>query len=407
MDQDHRLRDRADRGGVSLRRDGYGSIAGMNPTSSRRVRFLTLVLLLTSSIVSLTAAAPPVPTQLTDEQFWQLSTSLSEPDGVFRSDNLLSNELNFQYVIPELLSVAQPGRVYMGVGPEQNFSYIAAVKPSMAFIIDIRHGNLDVHLLYKALFEMSENRAEFVSKLFSLKQPAGLSTTASASQLFAAFSQQEPNKELFESTLKAVLDDLKTKHKFPLSAGDEDGIKWALSNYYTFGPDIYYNASDTSFAPEIVGADPNGPRRGGGGGNSVTYADLMRADDGTERRAQRSYLASEENFMVLKNLEDKNLLVPVVGDFGGPKAIRDVGKYLKSVGGMVSVFYLSNVEQYLDMDGKLPAFYTSVATLPIDDSSRFISTGNTAGVGGFGGGRGSMNTSRLRNMFTVTRPYAK
>ena len=55
----------------------------------------------------------------------------------------------------------------MGVGPEQNFSYIAALKPSMAFIVDIRHGNLDVHLMYKALFEMSDNRAEFVSRLFS------------------------------------------------------------------------------------------------------------------------------------------------------------------------------------------------------------------------------------------------
>jgi hypothetical protein len=376
----------------------------MNPTSSRRARFLTLVLLLTSSLVSLTTAAPPIPTQLTDEQFWQLSASLSEPDGQFRSDNLLSNELNFQYVIPELLSVAQPGRVYMGVGPEQNFSYIAALKPSMAFIIDIRHGNLDVHLLYKALFEMSENRAEFVSKLFSLKQPAGLSNTASASQLFAAFSQQEPNKELYESTLKAVLDHLKTKHKFPLSAGDEDGIKWALSNYYTFGPDIYYNASDASFAPGVVGVEPSGGRRGGGGRNSVTYADLMKADDGPEKRMPRSYLASEENFMVLKNLESRNLLVPVVGDFGGPKAIRDVGKYLKSAGGMVSAFYLSNVEQYLSMDGKLTAFYESVATLPIDDSSRFISTG---GQGGFGGGGGSMNSSRLRNMFAETRPYAK
>src|SRR5678809_562889 len=144
----------------------------MSPTSSRRASFVAAILLLTASLVSLTTAAPPVPTQLTDEQFWQLSSSMSEADGEFRSDNLLSNELNFQYVIPELLSVAQPGRVYMGVGPEQNFSYIAALKPSMAFIIDIRHGNLDVHLLYKALFEMSENRAEFVSKMFSLKQPA-------------------------------------------------------------------------------------------------------------------------------------------------------------------------------------------------------------------------------------------
>ena len=36
----------------------------------------------------------------------------------------------------------------------------------------------------------------------------------------------------------------------------------------------------------------------------------------------RSYLASEESFSVLKALHSKNLLVPVVGNFGGPKALR-------------------------------------------------------------------------------------
>src|SRR4051812_8347240 len=95
------------------------------------------------------AAAPPVPERLSDDQFWKLSSASSESDGTFRSDNLLSNELNFQYVIPDLLEKARQGRVYMGVGPEQNFTYIAALKPSMVFIVDIRHGNMDVQLMYK------------------------------------------------------------------------------------------------------------------------------------------------------------------------------------------------------------------------------------------------------------------
>src|SRR5438132_7126665 len=108
------------------------------------------------------SAAVPVPSQLTDQQFWNLSRDSSEEDGYFRSDNLLSNETSFQYVIPELLKIAKQGRVYLGVGPEQNFTYIAALKPSMAIIIDIRHGNLDVQLMYKALFELSKDRSDFV-----------------------------------------------------------------------------------------------------------------------------------------------------------------------------------------------------------------------------------------------------
>src|ERR1051326_9490918 len=67
------------------------------------------------------ATAAAVPARLSDDQFWKLSTTMSEQDGAFRSDNLLSNELNFQWVIPELLQTARQGRVYMGVGPVQNF----------------------------------------------------------------------------------------------------------------------------------------------------------------------------------------------------------------------------------------------------------------------------------------------
>ena len=58
---------------------------------------------------------------------------------------------------------AKPGGVYLGVGPEQNFTYIAAIRPKIAFITDIRRGNLQLHLMYKALFELSADRAEFVS----------------------------------------------------------------------------------------------------------------------------------------------------------------------------------------------------------------------------------------------------
>src|SRR5262245_54446676 len=236
------------------------------------------------------AAVPPVPERLSDEQFWKLSSSSSEPDGTFRSDNLLSNELNFQYVIPELLQKAKQGRVYMGVGPEQNFTYIAALKPAMAFIVDIRHGNLDLHLMYKALFELSADRVDFVSRLFSRKKMTDLDPQSSARELFDAYLTAEPSKELFDANLKAIEDHLKTRHGFYLSPGDMEGIEWALSNYYRFGPSINYNSSAAAAAPEIVGATGFGARNRGFGG--VTYADLMMAEDG--KSEYRGYLATEE-----------------------------------------------------------------------------------------------------------------
>jgi hypothetical protein len=365
-----------------------------------RQQLALLVILILASTFSgllITAAPPAAPTQLTNEEFWKLSSSLSEVDGEFRSDNLLSNELGFQYVIPELLQTAQQGRVYMGVGPEQNFTYIAALKPAMVFIVDIRHGNLDVHLLYKALFELSANRSEFVSKLFSRKPMTGFTPQTTGRELFTFYSRSEPSKELYDANLKAIIDHLKVKRGFPLSDGDLEGIEWAYSNYYQFGPAISYGSSTSAgVAPAIVGVQGTG-RRGGGGTN---YADLMMASDGTGK--ERSYLANDENFMVLKNLETRNLLIPVVGDFGGPKAIREVAKYLKGVNAMVSAFYLSNVEQYLNTDGKTSAFLASVATLPIDETSRFIRSGNNQGFTGGGGNLGS----GLGYMLQESRPYA-
>jgi len=323
------------------------------------------------------SSAAPVPTQLTDQQFWSLSKDLSEEDGVFRSDNLLSNETTFQYVIPELLTNSKQGRVYMGVGPEQNFTYIAALKPAMAVIVDIRHGNLDVHLMYKALFELSKDRAEFVSRLFSRKRPESLTTRSSAREIFNAYLTADGSKQLFDENLKAIIDQLRIKHGFPLTDGDLDGIAWALGNFYQYGPAINYNSSlSSNVPPAIVGATGgfNNGRGGNRGGNQANYASLMMADNGIGQ--YMSYLASEENFAFLKDLETRNMLVPVVGDFGGGKAIRAVGKYLKSVDATVSAFYLSNVEQYLVMDGKWDEFCGNAASLPLDDSSMFIRTGN-------------------------------
>src|SRR2546427_12176095 len=98
----------------------------------------------------------------------------SEPGGLFRSDNFVSNETTYQEVIPELKKHSSPTGVYLGVGPDQNFTYITALRPRMAFIVDIRRQNMIHHLLFKAMVEMSDDRADFLSRLFSRPRPAGL-----------------------------------------------------------------------------------------------------------------------------------------------------------------------------------------------------------------------------------------
>src|SRR5437016_2199418 len=167
----------------------------------RRHLVFAAVLIVQLGLASFARAAETLPAQLTDEEFWKLSSESSETDGTFRSDNLLSNESYFQYVIPQLNELSKSGRVYMGVGPEQNFTYIAALKPKMVFIVDIRRGNLDLQLMYKAIFEMSSNRAEFVSRLFAKKRPDGLSAKSTANEIFSAFSYVASSEELYKENL--------------------------------------------------------------------------------------------------------------------------------------------------------------------------------------------------------------
>jgi hypothetical protein len=300
-------------------------------------------------------AASGLPTRLTDRDFWRLSADLSEPDGTFRSDNLVSNEVWLQHVIPDLLKTVRPGRVYLGVGPEQNFTYIAALKPAMAFVIDIRRGNLALHLMYKALFEVSANRAEFVSRLFSRKPANGLTEKSTAAEMFEALHGVAASQTLHDETLKVIHRQLVTAHGFALSDQDWSEVEYAFDAFSTFGPRIHYLSTGTDSY---------------GGSLLPTYSELMAATDADG--VAHSYLSTEERFRFMKDFESSNLLVPVVGNFVGPKAIRAIGSYLKERGTTVSAFYLSNVELYLQREMVWGTFCRNVAALPLTDSSVFI-----------------------------------
>jgi len=338
----------------------------------RGVRLLVTFVAVTWLVQAAPSLRSSLPERLTDQEFWKLSQDSSEPGGYFRSQditNLTSNELLFQYVVPDLVARTKPGGVYLGVGPEQNYTYMAALKPKMAIIFDIRRGNLDLQLMYKALFEMAKDRADFVSRLFAKPRPAGLTTSSTAMQIFTAFARVPTSEPLYKETLTAILERVTKTHGFSLLASDRAGIEAIYQTFYWSG-----------FAVRP----------------SPTYAELMTATDAAG--ASRSYLATEENFAVLKDLETRNLVIPVVGDFGGPKALRAVGAYLKAQTATVTAFYLSNVEQYLVQDGKWDTFCRNVTSFPLDGSSTFIRS--ESGRGGFGGG---MFVSSLGKMAEETK----
>jgi len=313
----------------------------------------------TAGVARLPAVSTEARSRLSDAAFWQIVSGFSEEGGVFPSDNFVSNETWFQHVIPQLLQRTPRGGAYLGVGPDQNFTYIVALRPQIAFILDIRRQNLVLHLLYKALIERSPDRATFLSGLFSRPRPPGLGRQSDAASLMMSYAAVTPSDALFQDNLRAVVSRLTEHHHFALTREDLANLASVYTAFFRNGPDIQYTIRTV---PSL---------------RFPTYAELIQqTDTGGE---PHSYLATEEHFRVLKDLEEKNLIVPIAGDFAGDKALPAVGHYLEERGLHVTAFYVSNVEMYLFADPAAAAwrrFYAHVAALPIDERSLLIRSYN-------------------------------
>jgi hypothetical protein len=303
------------------------------------------------------APEPRLADRLDDATFWRMVSEFSEPGGYFHSDNFVSNEAEFQYVIPSLRARLGTGGAYVGVGPDQNFTYLVAFRPAIAFIVDIRRQNLLQHLMYKALIELSADRAEFLSRLFSRPRPPGLDSLSAPEDLFAGINAMPPDTALFRDNLETLSQHLLTTHGFTLSQEDLQAIEYVYGAFFAAGPGLTYSYGQGGFAYAIRGMP------------SYAYLQLESDDEGT----RHGYLATEAHYRILKDLQSRNLIVPIVGNFAGNKALRTVGRYLGERGQTVRVFYTSNVEQYLFRQGdEWSRFYENVATLPVTRASMFI-----------------------------------
>ena len=304
------------------------------------------------------AAAQTRLRRISDHDFQALMTGMSEAGGTFVTDNIISNEIAFQDVIPELQRTHRGA--YIGVGPEQNFTYIVALKPSIAFIVDLRRGNMLLQLMYKALVEMSADRADFLSRLFARPRPANVGADTDAGALFAAYAAVPATEELAAANLRLILDRLTRVHGFALSDDDRQELGGVYRSLYRGGPRM----------------------RGdfGGGAWIPTYAELM-AHVGPAGRNE-GFLGSEANFATLKAYESDNLIVPLVGNFSGDKTLRAVGRYLTDHRLAVGTFYASNVEDYLFRDGSWKRFAANLAALPVDERALLIRTYYTDGLEG-------------------------
>jgi hypothetical protein len=324
-------------------------------------RSVARVVLIAGATATLAVAAgcervPTIPERLDDSTFWSMVNELSEPGGYFHSDNFVSNELGFQYVIPEILSSVGTGGVYVGVGPDQNFTYVSALRPRIAFIVDIRRQNMIQHLMYKALIEMSSDRADFLGRLFARAWPIHPQTGLEADSLFSMLAALPRDSGLYRGTLTSIFDHLTRTHSFILDSSDSASLTYVYQSFFSAGTGLTYSSNSA---------------RGFSSRSMPSYRLLMTATD--PEGVNRSYMGSDETFAILKDLQQRNLIVPLVGDFAGPKALRAVGDWLREHDAKVGVFYVSNVEQYLfQQSDAWRQFYTNVTSMPRDRRGLFV-----------------------------------
>jgi hypothetical protein len=333
--------------------------------SRRAVRWGLLLLALTASVVGSWIPALPVREasfeqeklqSLTTSEFSRLIRDLSEEDGYFRSDNFTSNETSYLHVVGKLREMRVSGGAYLGVGPEQNFTYIAKIRPHIAFIVDIRRQAMIQHLLYKALFHISESRAEFLSGLLSqpLAGDGAPGKGASVERLLDYFDSDSASERTFATNLARVRKIIQQQFHFPLSAQDQERLEHVYSAFHKEGLGISFRIGPTNWR--------------GWGFPDLRELVLQRDLDGR----LGNFLASEEDYRFVRNLHLQNRIIPVVGDFAGRKALAAVGQYLRKNGYTLRAFYTSNVEQFLFQNGAFEAFAENVQKLPIDANSFFI-----------------------------------
>lgn len=299
------------------------------------------------------ALAAPLPAQAArDSSFAATVARLSEPGGAFDTDNLISNESSYLHVMGALAARGVRGGAFLGVGPDQSFSYIAQIEPRVALLVDLRRDNLLQHLLFKALFELSDDRLEYLGLLLARPVPPRPDPAQPIEEIVRYLDGTAWDAARFDAAHARVAARVRG-FGVPLDDRDRATVRRFHREFAEAGLGLRFQSHGRppqSYYP--------------------TLRQLILERDGEGRRA--SYLASDSAWRVVQRLQRSDRVIPVVGDLAGSTALPAIARWLRERGETVSAYYTSNVEYYLAADRTLGAFVENVRRLPHDERSVII-----------------------------------
>ena len=325
-----------------------------------------------------------------DSAFAAKVAALSEDGGYFDTDNLVSNETSYLLAVSDIRAHGTNGGAYVGVGPDQNFSYIAATRPAVAYLIDIRRDNLVQHLLYRALFAEARNRAEYLLLLTGREVDSDVERWTDQ-PLDEILSHVDAAPRLSASSMRATQDRLLERAAdfgVQLSAQDSAAMREVLDAFAMEGLSLRFTT---------LGRAPSA--------DYPTFGQLLSGEDREGEPA--SYLATEDAFRTVRQLQGDGRVIPVVGDLAGPHALAAIGQDVAERGLAVSVLYVSNVEYYLMRDGTFDRFAATVAQLPRDSTSLIIRSCFRRACGPAGPDAGSPSAQLAQPLDSMAAMFAR
>ena len=248
---------------------------------------------------------------------------------------------------PDLVRIARPGAVYLGVAPEQNFTYTRCTSAEDG--VHCRYPPTLELLMYKALFEMSVDRVEFACRLFSRRPQVGRTATVEA--LFRGLESVRGSTPLFREALQAIYDRLEKQRGFRLTAVDKQGIEkvfnvflsgWAANGLRV--PESNTEPCGTQLLPAHVD-------------NRSPWKTMELPRQRRKLRPDTSDAAKESDRPAGRRLT-------------GPRTLKAVGQYVSQHGSTIAAFYISNVEDYIRHSWS--QYVSNLRSLPVDDFSVFI-----------------------------------
>jgi len=282
-----------------------------------------------------------------DQTLAQVATELSEPETGPPADNLLSNEDSVCRISDQVARLAPAGGVYLGVGPDQNFSLIAPSRPKLAFILDFRRRNALLHLVHKALITLAPTRLDYLSRLLA-RTPAALPASPTADDLIAALAAAPFDRTRLDREIQAVAAILRP---FGLVRDDEWPTLATIQSKLA-GPGLNGRFLALPMYP--------------------TFGSQLAARD---RLGQPSHwLAREPWYQTVRAMHRGDRIIPLVANFAGPGCLPKLAAWLRHRNLTVAIFYLSDVEFFLVRSGNYPKFAAHLAQLPWAEAAILIRT---------------------------------